>query len=796
MKRDPIKVLFLSANSDTSTRLRTDLEFRRIETLLRTVELSGRLEIILRVAVQVPDLQREILQNKPDIVHFSGHGTAKGEIEFEGPDGTSQFVAKEALVKLFGLLKGRLRIVVLNACCSEPLAKAITEHVDFTIGMSDTIKDRAAIVFSEALYQALGHGKSVKDAFDLGVNALHLLRHPDADVPTLAARSGVDASTVVLVEPIPTQRPPAGGGDAAAVTLGENVVLFLDLASDNPVSMDEVQKHLPDGRPTKEFRATKFGAKQGPGGAVDFPACADAIQRMVATAREGRGPDAPNAHFYVVGRAALPVFAHLGMELSAWADVTLLNRRKEGFWDVLSLQDPAPKEGELFFKTVLGLEATRPSLSDGRVAVFVSTNYPPNEEAIFNFLKERGETPAGIIEVRTEAGRNTLLDTTNTARVMNELVQVFNRIRDVYPRTKKLALFIAGPATLAFMATRAINRNIFGDVWVPNYEGGVYHPAAELPWKGRVRSEVSATPEGNHDRIRILGKLCSCVRELQQKLRREHLPPVPIVTEDEVRRVLQRIKEINVAEEPQGEVFDLRVSERKLSFGTGLLEAFRSMQEKDWKRAGQLIFLHEVFHFDQNLQSPLHEGVGRAGFALEEVDYWADAMAVGTLAKWEISRGGEEAEEQLREIVPAHVDAVLSGIEAFDRFEHGARIDKLGERRLRRYLIWHLQRARAATLRSVDDLWQLFGCRLLVEMAPLKGHLDDRFDKIVATALPQTEIFVALPSRMMRIPAQPHRGIDPSAMVEAVRTYDRRVLGKVMEAVRESHRQILTPWAV
>jgi hypothetical protein len=38
-------------------------------------------------------------------------------------------------------------------------------------------------------------------------------------------------------------------------------------------------------------------------------------------------------------------------------------------------------------------------------------------------------------------------------------------------------------------------------------------------------------------------------------------------------------------------------------------------------------------------------------------------------------------------------------MQAFDRAEHGSRIGRLAERRLRRYLIWHLQLARARTIR-------------------------------------------------------------------------------------------------
>jgi len=62
----------------------------------------------------------------------------------------------------------------------------------------------------------------------------------------------------------------------------------------------------------------------------------------------------------------------------------------------------------------------------------------------------------------------------------------------------------------------------------------------------------------------------------------------------------------------------------------------------------------------------------------------------------------------------------LSGIEAFDRFEQGKRIEWLPERRLRRYLVWHLHRARAEAIVSEDQLWPLSGQRLVVELSMLQ----------------------------------------------------------------------------
>lgn len=90
----------------------------------------------------------------------------------------------------------------------------------------------------------------------------------------------------------------------------------------------------------------------------------------------------------------------------------------------------------------------------------------------------------------------------------------------------------------------------------------------------------------------------------------------------------------------------------------------------------------------------------------------------------------------MREIVTEHIDAALSGIEAFDRAEQGDHLGRLYERRLRRYLIWHLQRARALSLQNVEQAWQMLEKRLIVELAPLDGYLDERFDKLVQSPSP------------------------------------------------------------
>jgi tetratricopeptide (TPR) repeat protein len=180
--------------------LRIDREVRRIEEKLRASPNRSSIQLITRLAVRVDDLRQALLEVQPEVVHFSGHGTDEHEILLEEDSGAAHPVSKEALAGLFGVLKDRIRVVVLNACYSRAQAEALAEHIDFTIGMREELPDDAAIELAATFYEAIGFGRSVQTAFDIGVNSLKLKGIPGADVPELIVRKGVNPSEVSLVQ--------------------------------------------------------------------------------------------------------------------------------------------------------------------------------------------------------------------------------------------------------------------------------------------------------------------------------------------------------------------------------------------------------------------------------------------------------------------------------------------------------------------------------------------------------------------------------------------------------------------
>ncbi|MGH1363291.1 MAG: CHAT domain-containing protein [Calditrichia bacterium] len=178
-----VKILFLGANSSSSP-LGLDLEVKQLQTNLKLAKERDTLEFSQEWAITVDSLMQAMLDESPTIVHFSGHGNESGIILQDGM-GEPKVVSTDALSNMFKLFKDRLQCVVLNSCYSKPQAQAIRMHIPHVIGMSSSIPDPAAIAFSTGFYKAVGAGKDIPFAFDLGKAAIQLEGISGENIPVL-----------------------------------------------------------------------------------------------------------------------------------------------------------------------------------------------------------------------------------------------------------------------------------------------------------------------------------------------------------------------------------------------------------------------------------------------------------------------------------------------------------------------------------------------------------------------------------------------------------------------------------
>jgi hypothetical protein len=178
-------ILILSANPKGTTPLRLDEEVREIKAGLKQSKYRERFQVEQAEAVTPRAVQDAMLEYRPQIVHFCGHGEGEEGIVLEGAEGRPQLVSAEALADLFGLFAEQVSCVVLNACYSEVQARAIAQHVGAVIGMNRAIGDRAAIEYAVSFYKALGAGEEITFAHKLGCNAIKLMGIDEALTPVL-----------------------------------------------------------------------------------------------------------------------------------------------------------------------------------------------------------------------------------------------------------------------------------------------------------------------------------------------------------------------------------------------------------------------------------------------------------------------------------------------------------------------------------------------------------------------------------------------------------------------------------
>ena len=227
------KILFLAANPRGTTPLRLEQEVRDISQELRQAHQSEQFRLEQRWAVRSRDIQQAMLDVSPQIVHFSGHGKGSkidlptqpnaakptyrsaatlqrnlsiypeefpGAVEeglvFEDEQEREKLVTGEALAGLFKLFTDEVNCVILNGCYSQTQASAIAEHIPYVIGMSDAISDRAAIEFSVGFYKALGAGRSIEFAYQLGCNAIQIEGIPEYLTPVLITKSDRSIATI------------------------------------------------------------------------------------------------------------------------------------------------------------------------------------------------------------------------------------------------------------------------------------------------------------------------------------------------------------------------------------------------------------------------------------------------------------------------------------------------------------------------------------------------------------------------------------------------------------------------
>lgn len=201
-------VLFLASNPSQTARLQLEKEFVQISMSLQ--DSIQPFELKAEWAVQPQSLMEYILQHRPRVLHFSGHGQGReGEagngrgidtdgmaagqesgIFLQDASGRPRLVSGQALGSLFQTITRQVpvQLVLLNACYSAEQARHIGEHVPFVIGMSKAVPDETAITFAKGFYVGLAYSRTRTDidfAFQAGLTQIELMGLSGMEQPVL-----------------------------------------------------------------------------------------------------------------------------------------------------------------------------------------------------------------------------------------------------------------------------------------------------------------------------------------------------------------------------------------------------------------------------------------------------------------------------------------------------------------------------------------------------------------------------------------------------------------------------------
>jgi hypothetical protein len=312
------------------------------------------------------------------------------------------------------------------------------------------------------------------------------------------------------------------------------------------------------------------------------------------------------------------------------------------------------------------------------------------------------------------------------------------------------------------------------------------NPSTHRPFKPREQNAATSTstPADHAALLAAMGKALDAVRTTLQP---EDLPP----GYSSPRGYLAHVQRIRLHPEPIAGFYDLDFVGGSLRFGGALLDTVMRLPGPDLERFVQLLFLHEVVHIDQGLYSSTHRGIGHASVVLEEMDYAADAISIAALVAWRARTMSAEG-ASVREHAALVMTTVMRALEAFDRVDQGDRLTELSEARLRRYLIWNLQRVRLSAVDRIEHVHQVLLPRLAVEIEPMKGQLDEAHEKIVEAPQDGANFFVSLAGNLVRLGTEP--GFDLPGIVEDVRCFRWDALAGTLRYVVDARHELLTPW--
>ncbi|MFM0139373.1 CHAT domain-containing protein [Caballeronia grimmiae] len=186
-----MRVLYIGSKADEASSLNLEREITELQR--RFTQVRGeRVDFAFLPRVLAEELPSEIMKGAPEILHLSAHG-ANDNLALANEAGSEIRITASALNSYFSR-DDPPRLVYVNACDSQSIARDLTDKVPMAIGMTAPISNRAARTAAVLFYGHLLEGASVADAFEAARATIEALQSSTASA-ALHVRLGVDPKT-------------------------------------------------------------------------------------------------------------------------------------------------------------------------------------------------------------------------------------------------------------------------------------------------------------------------------------------------------------------------------------------------------------------------------------------------------------------------------------------------------------------------------------------------------------------------------------------------------------------------
>ena len=175
--RNSVTILFIAGDRGGShlNQIQMPNEYHAIQEALRASEHRDLISLGPPILAATRERLAHAYRMSPKIVHFVGHGNERSLsiIEDHHLLANETALSVEEFSTILRMMKEPVMLCVLNACESEGLASDLVGAgvVEYAVGWPSNVSDSTAIAFSQALYGAVGDGRTMREAVDIAKGA-------------------------------------------------------------------------------------------------------------------------------------------------------------------------------------------------------------------------------------------------------------------------------------------------------------------------------------------------------------------------------------------------------------------------------------------------------------------------------------------------------------------------------------------------------------------------------------------------------------------------------------------------